>query len=361
MNLKLMIPAGFDEQKRGLLIEQVSYVTPAITAVAIDQDDLLITLGEGSEQNEEVFTQQFEAILAKLEDYKSIPIKTIKSNEDSGQAGRQSLSRDHASIDPRAYQMLDDLFLGIARKHQAMERRYPTLLKGKVMHTCGYASNFPQNVYAVAEIPHRFEALESAHEHMDGAFQKADYYLQPCICYHVYEELSGQQVSGVHLYTAEGRCFRHEAEWRLNAFRRNEFSMREIVMVGTSADITEIRQRIIDDVWELFVKLGLNGTVQTANDPFFTTDGLDKLVFQLMSSAKYELIAQCGTISSAISSFNHSGDVIAKKFQITGPDGEAAHSGCVGFGIDRWIQALAHRYGDDLQQWPLTMLEPIHS
>lgn len=361
MVLKLAIPESFDDQKRGLLIEQASYVTPEITSVRIEQDELLITLDAGIKREESYFQAQFETIVSKIADYKSIPVRTLKSHYTSAPEQSVSLSRDHTSIDPRAYQLLDELFLGIARKHKAVERRYPTLLPKQVMHTCGYHTNFPQNVYAVAEIPHQFDILESSPKHMDTVFQKSAYYLQPCICYHVYEELSGQQVSGVRLYTAEGRCFRHEAQWRLNAFRRNEFSMREIVMIGTSSDITEIRQRIIEDVWELFVRLGLQGTVQTANDPFFTSDGLDKLTFQLLSSAKYELIAQCGSHSSAISSFNHSGDVIARKFQITGAEGESVYTGCVGFGIDRWIQALCHRHGDDVRNWPLEMLEPIHS
>ncbi|WP_127534029.1 aminoacyl--tRNA ligase-related protein [Paenibacillus kobensis] len=361
MKFIFAVPETFDDQKRGLLIEQASYVAPNIESVAIEGEELIITIQEGCQLEESLIKSQFEAILNKINDCMSIPVRTMKTNVSSSQPQESSLSRDHSSVDPRAYQLLDDMFLDIARKHQAVERRYPTLLQEEVMHTCGYHTNFPQNVYAVSEIPHQFNILESAHEHMDSAFRKADYYLQPCICYHVYQELSGQQVSGLHLYTAEGRCFRHEAKWRLNAFRRNEFSMREIVMIGTAAQITETRQRIIDDVWELFVKLGLQGTVQTANDPFFTADGLDKLAFQLLSSAKYELIAQCGTISSAISSFNHSGDMIVRKFGITGMDGEPVQSGCVGFGIDRWIQALAHRHGDDIRHWPMVLQGHIHS
>lgn len=44
--------------------------------------------------------------------------------------------------------------------------------------------------------------------------------------------------------------------------------MREIVFIGREEWVRETRNRIMEDVWNLFESVGLKGEITTAKDPF---------------------------------------------------------------------------------------------
>lgn len=130
--------------------------------------------------------------------------------------------------------------------------------------------------------------------------------------------------------------------------------MREIVFVGREDWVVQMRNQIMDDVWNLFESKGLNGRIETATDPFFFSQDLKtKGTYQMMSNAKYELIVT--TLSGkevSIASFNYCLDMLCSKYEIKDYDGLALYSGCVAFGIDRWKEALVDINGRDLKNWP---------
>ncbi|UNL87595.1 hypothetical protein [Priestia koreensis] len=184
-------------------------------------------------------------------------------------------------------------------------------------------------------------------------FQSSDKVLQPCICYHCYEELSDKEIS-TKIISAKGNCFRNEIVNELNNFRKSEFEMREIVIFGDSHEVSNLRKNLMSDVWNLFCKLGLNGLVQTANDPFFYYEDFKKETYQLMSEAKYELIytpKETDSKGVAIASFNYIGEYLCRKYNIK-KGNKIANSACIAFGIDRWSEAIINRYGNTKNNWP---------
>jgi seryl-tRNA synthetase len=56
--------------------------------------------------------------------------------------------------------------------------------------------------------------------------------------------------------------------------------------------------------------------------------------------------------SIAVASFNHHRDFFGTRFAISAPDGSPAHSGCVAFGLERWVLAVFAQHGTDDTAWP---------
>ena len=77
---------------------------------------------------------------------------------------------------------------------------------------------------------------------------------------------------------------------------------------------------------------------------------------QQLQPLKYELrlgSAEGRTVATA--SFNRQQDHFGKAFSIHLPNGDAAHSGCVAFGWERWVIAFVAQHGLDEENWPLSV------
>jgi hypothetical protein len=77
-------------------------------------------------------------------------------------------------------------------------------------------------------------------------------------------------------------------------------------------------------------------------------------VTQLQRSLKFELIAALRPPEQPVAcmSFNSHLDHFASIWGLRGEAGEAVHSACVAFGIDRLAIALFCAHGLDVENWP---------
>jgi seryl-tRNA synthetase len=236
----------------------------------------------------------------------------------------------------------------------ARERVYPSMIELAVMDRCGYVEQFPQNAYLVDELPHDRDLLRGMRNGETGresVRRSTPYLLNPALCFHVYAELAGGRLDEAMVLTMSGRCFRHEAPWRLDEYRLADFTMREIPYVGPPRDVAGLRQQLLERTWELFVELGFSGRIETATDPFYHAEDADLGKYQLLAKAKYELIVETPQgATAAVASFNNLRESLCRQFDITGPRG--AHSGCAAFGIDRWVRATLDQHGADPAAWP---------
>jgi hypothetical protein len=82
-------------------------------------------------------------------------------------------------------------------------------------------------------------------------------------------------------------------------------------------------------------------TVETATDPFFDPNGA-RTVMQKLFPVKEEFLFG-GDL--AIASVNFHRNFFGEKCRIGRPDGSAAYTGCVAFGIERWLAALGEHFG----------------
>jgi hypothetical protein len=129
--------------------------------------------------------------------------------------------------------------------------------------------------------------------------------------------------------------------------------MRELVLVGPSADVRTFRQAGMRLGLHLAQSLGLAGDVQPATDPFFAPTAKGRALLQQVKGLKHELRLDVGGGRNvAGASFNDHEQFFGTSFDIRLPDGEPAASGCVAFGIERWVLAFLVAHGPDAAIWP---------
>lgn len=254
----------------------------------------------------------------------------------------------------------------------AVENCYPSIIPTGVLHKAGYFDSFPQflmtagrfraqdDASAYQGFASEFEAAEGADgraKFMDGHTEHAGYCLSPTVCYHTYHQFAGRQVPDEgSVITACGKNFRFESQDHRTLERLWDFTMREVVFLGSRDTVVRLRGSMLDAVCRLIDELRLAAHVEVANDPFFAggaSTTARRVMAQRALKLKYELrmpVVEGRYI--AVGSFNIHDTKFGKAFDITTPDGAPAYSGCIGIGFERLAYAFLCRHGIDPSAWP---------
>jgi hypothetical protein len=148
------------------------------------------------------------------------------------------------------------------------------------------------------------------------------------------------------------KCHRFEAINHREAGRLIEFTMREVIFLGSPDFVRATRERSLRLVEEIAKAWDIYGALITSNDPFFSSDFASKASQQQRLAMKYEYRAQLpphGPLS--ILSSNLHGPTFSKAFSIT-QKGRPINTGCIGFGIERFALAIIAQHGFDDAVWP---------
>jgi seryl-tRNA synthetase len=171
--------------------------------------------------------------------------------------------------------------------------------------------------------------------------------MTPAACYHVYIHEQGSVLDRPRFYTTRNTCVRREV--RYEPLRRQwTFSMREIVCIGNLDEVRAFLEAARDHANALLAAADLPVEWTVATDPFFQPSKQGKYLAQRLNPTKYEAIF--GDL--AIASINLHQDHFGSSFDIA-RDGRAAFSGCLAFGLERWLYAVLTRHGADPKNWPL--------
>ena len=179
--------------------------------------------------------------------------------------------------------------------------------------------------------------------------------LAPAVCYHAYPEFEGRTIGPEPVFlTACGRCYRYEGGNHVPLERLWEFTMREIIVLGTRDQVEAVRQSLVRQAADFVTALELEGAIAIASDPFFTAGDEGRRLMQQAGALKHELqlAVDADGRSVATASFNHHHDFFGIRFRIRLADGSPAHSGCVAFGLERWVLAVLAQLGTTEAAWP---------
>lgn len=254
------------------------------------------------------------------------------------------------------YRRLDKLFLGWAGACGAAEYRFPTFIPASELAKLDYFRSFPHLVTfpVVLDVSDenlkRFtsgEPIDSNGEiHLTQASPIRDV-LTPAACYHFYLQFQGERLEAPRYVTTRATCFRREAYYS-PLERQWSFSMREIVCIGTAEEVKEFLKQYQDKVDDFFKRIGLSVEWIAATDPFFNPSRNPKYLLQKLDPVKTEMVYRTGL---AIGSVNFHRNYFGEAFQIS-REGKEAFSGCVAFGVERWIYAFLDQFGTDEHDWP---------
>jgi seryl-tRNA synthetase len=256
----------------------------------------------------------------------------------------------------RLYHRLDALFQRWAARYGAVEHLFPPFIPASALARLDYFRSFPHLVTFPATLRADVANLEgfTAGAPIDeggevrlAALAPVRDVLTPAACYHFYLLLEGAELNAARFLTTRAQCFRREAYFRPLA-RQWSFSMREIVCVGTAEEVKDFLSDARDRVERFLAAVDLPVRWQTACDPFFNPATSAKYLAQRLDPVKTEMVFGDDL---AIGSVNFHRNYFGEAFGI-GRRGREAFSGCVAFGIDRWIHAWLSRFGLDERRWP---------
>ncbi|MGW0737707.1 hypothetical protein [Streptomyces sp. NPDC002851] len=163
-------------------------------------------------------------------------------------------------------------------------------------------------------------------------------------CYGAYLYLEDQAVAPDTTLTLVNRCFRNEDKYQ-GLRRLLSFQMREIVAVGSFEHTQEVGARFTDRIQRFAKELGLELTMEAATDPFFEPDS-GRALLQKLSPVKHEFRVGGLAIASVNTHRNFFGERCGITIEGTG---QHAYTGCVAFGLERWLAILSDRFDGDLK------------
>lgn len=268
-------------------------------------------------------------------------------HQDVGQATlRGSLLRLAADCD-RAFLILADAF-------GADEEQHPAAISAELLNRLDYFSSFPHQATFPAVLDGDDDNLAGFADDPLGEaglrlprLAPVRAVLTPAACYHVYAAHEGEEFAAASYFTTAATCFRREAVFE-PLVRQWAFRMREVVCAGTAAEVSRFLAQARQLADRLCRELSLPLVWEPATDSFFRPLTNPKFLLQKVSPTKEEAVFG-GRV--AIASVNLHHDHIASAFGISRA-GQAAHTGCLAFGVERWLYALCSRYGEDPADWP---------
>jgi seryl-tRNA synthetase len=256
-----------------------------------------------------------------------------------------------ATLGPDAIRIREHLearFLGWAADCDAVKMLFPPLMSVEDLSNLDYFRNFPHLALVVSRI--REENMQDdyitasdvqsiSNSHLDTS----EYVLPSAACYNAYIFLRNTTLEKPTYITTVASCFRNESEYK-GLQRLWGFSMREIICVGpieaVQSHLESFKQRIQDFANQIELPL----TIQVATDPFYQTQSARTLMQQLFPVKEEFVYGE----SVAIASLNFHRNFFGERCAIKTSNEQAAFSGCVAFGIERWIHALLEHFRGDV-------------
>jgi seryl-tRNA synthetase len=238
--------------------------------------------------------------------------------------------------------------------------RFPPVVSRALIEKSGYLKSFPHLLGCVSCLSGGEREIGAAvdrfvaGEPWTDALGSSDLVLAPAACYPIYPMAAARgpiPENGLKFDVACD-CFRREPSRNIDRFQ--SFRMREYVFIGSATKVQGFRERWMPRAKSIADSLGLSYRVETASDPFFGRGGVLVGKAQVNQELKFELVVPVRSTQepTACMSFNYHRDHFGQTWNMRDENGDAAHTGCVAFGMDRLAVALFANHGASVDQWP---------
>lgn len=371
--VRLQSPAG--EMAREEIRKQAAFLSKSIANVEFSGDGAAIFF-DAPDGEAEVLQSELAQLANRVSRaLRSLERKVVFANPgdpafpaDVPMSGVHFLGVGQAALSGmplRLFRYFDRVFESFGAPWRAEPLRTPTLIPSATLARCDYFRSFPHNVTFAAHLredPKLVESFRGRHKtlnDLDGGaladMERPEACLSPAVCYHVYHLHENRTLPSQGLvYGICGKCFRYESSNLTDLRRLWDFTMREVVFLGTRDYVLEQRQKSIAMMSEFLVAHRLAGEIRTASDPFFIApDSVSKTYFQLSSDSKFEIsLATSPEERLAAGSHNYHSDFFGRAFETAVEGAGPMHSVCVAFGLERWVYAFLKQHGAEPERWP---------
>ena len=245
----------------------------------------------------------------------------------------------------------------------AIEEVYPNCIPAESLSAAHHLGSFPEHLHFLTHLREDLDLLDDfsqrAKAGSDTVVPNLDEVSRlrlvqnPSTCYHCYAARRDGSVDEDVAITATTRCHRYEAANHHQFGRLLEFTMREVIFLGTPDYARATRAQCLQLIEQLAMDWQLYGELSPANDPFFSADFAAKANQQRRLAMKFEyrMTIPGQEKKLAVMSSNLHGPTFSKAFNIK-RRGRVINSGCLGFGIERLALAIIAQHGSDPALWP---------
>jgi len=253
---------------------------------------------------------------------------------------------------------MDALIVRTAKDDGVESMTFPPVIDKMIIERTGYMDSFPTLCGAIHSfVGNEREARTVSQQIAEGkpwggALQQTDVVLNPAACYPFYPTCTGTVPAGGRHVTMLAWVYRQEPS--LEPTRMRSFRVREFIRIGNPETVVAWRDHWLARGVELLESLELPAKADVAADPFFGRGGKILAAGQIEQKLKFEVLIPVVSLENptACCSFNYHQDKFGSAFGIKLPDGETAHSACLGFGLERVVMALFKTHGFDPGAWP---------
>ncbi|MFN2159924.1 MAG: hypothetical protein ACK2TW_08235 [Anaerolineales bacterium] len=391
--LRLKPEISIPEHLTGEIQSKLAYVDETITRATVHPDSIELIIDPSSLDDPDGLSPVKEAEITRkvhkiitsmakgaikpkiqvLEDHMDRPVSyNLDPNSELLRIGELSQEGNgFYTIGPLVSGVIDffeEQFLNLADSINAKPYRFPTLISAEMLDRVGYFSAFPHSLSFVTHLREDLDVIDNFAQNTkfipgglntsSESFARIQTLLSPAVCYHLYFSLADKQLPGGQLAaTGVNNCFRYEAI-NLNSLERLwNFTMREIIFVGSKDYVLDNREAGRKRMQEFFDTIDFVYRVESANDPFFIGEFRKQAAFQSAFQLKFEIRASLPFKQEtlAVGSYNYHQDFFGRNLNITLEDGSPAHTSCVAFGLERIAYAFLAQFGLDPVGWP----EPV--
>lgn len=303
-----------------------------------DQDGSLYYSGDSLSELQIADIQEYiNRFSSRVADYQSRVKERVIASSHSQVSTYKAKTNQQSSLDGRSvklsdsqhtiFEELEKLFCRFAKAYNAQYRWVSSLLNRHEL----------QQTYSLELNAHQITC--TCDFNSEGTL---NHFLVPAVCLSLYPTLAGSKIKEGSAFWIKGKAFRREAgvfdgQWPLE--RLWEFDVFEVVGFG--------RQKFVESSKEIFNSFcitfaetfGFNYKLATATDVFFAEASGEAELNQLLQALKYEFKFCYDGHEMSLGSFNIHKSRYCQEFDIK-IDESIGESFCLGFGIQRFLQAL---------------------
>ena len=246
---------------------------------------------------------------------------------------------------------LDLAFRNIFREFTRDDISFPATITYEALEKAGYFRDFRNIVEHISVMDK--QSIDNRRNHKIKPKLITQKALLPAACLPWFSILKHRTFSkGVVSVTTRNKVFRNEIKYP-DIFRMNEFDLREIIFLGSDQEVKRALERGTEIIKSFIKKCKITFQLKRASDIFFQGQSKEKAFYQLFAGSKIELNAYCSDLNKylPIGSINYHGNHFGKAFKICFKD-KWAHSGCIGFGLQRWALIFLNFHGLNKRKWP---------
>jgi hypothetical protein len=380
VDLQICVPL----ELRGDFLSKLAHVAEGLTRCEMASeggDRVTFHLRSDAPHGPDVVAGRIAEVAQRMcESHRPNPVKVLVSRQDRPmpfgadphpllEAGKQihRFGAGRYGLGPLPLRLLEFFAQQVKRLGDALavpEKRFPSLIGAETLDRCRYFRSFP---HSLALVSHLREDLEAIQRFAQDAFWDLDQLsvpehtlspvkclLAPAICFHHYAWLADTPDCPDQTITAMGKCFRYESGNLTGLERLWDFTMREIIQVGSAEYVLEQRSAFLERSVQMLDEWGLNYQIVSATDPFFVDDYSVQVLYQKAFDLKYEVVVPLPYKGKglAVGSVNYHQDFFGRSLNITRAGGEPVHTGCLAFGLERLVLAFLTQYGLEPALWP---------